>query len=284
VADIDPDRMAQLMVGDASVGAASRPPPRATGPVRLRVESLTVPGDRGLPAVENVDLTVHAGEIVGVAGVSGNGQRELADAIAGLREISSGAVWVANTDVTRRAPKQRFAAGLAYVPEDRLGVGLAPSLSVVDNAVLRDYPRLTRGPMLLAERCRTFARSLVERFGVKVGDESARIAALSGGNLQRLLLGRELSGRPQVVVAAQPTRGIDVQGVRAIQQLLVDQRSAEVGVLLISEDLEELMTLSDRLVVMSEGHIVGEFDPDHCTRADVGAAMAGRSVEEARSS
>ncbi|MGI9601080.1 MAG: ABC transporter ATP-binding protein [Acidimicrobiales bacterium] len=277
VADIDPMRMAELMVGDASASEAERPPPREPGTEVLAVRDLVVMSDRGLPAVSNVSLGVRSGEIVGIAGVSGNGQRELADAIAGLRLIASGSVRVGDVDVTTKAPKRRFAEGLAYVPEDRLGVGLAPALSVVDNAVLRQYRELSSGPVLLIDRCRAFAVSLIERFGVKVGDSDARIGALSGGNLQRLLLGRELSGKPSVVVAAQPTRGLDVQGVRAIQQLLVDQRDDGVGVLLISEDLEELLTLSDRLLVMSEGHVVAEFDPERCTRTEVGEAMAGAS-------
>ncbi len=279
VADIDPTGMAELMVGDATASEAQRPPKREPGEIVLTVDGVTVMGDRGLPAVTDVSFTVRTGEIIGIAGVSGNGQRELADAIAGLRMADSGTVTVDDTDVTALPPKKRFGAGLAYVPEDRLGVGLAPALSVIDNSVMRQYRDLASGPMLVFDRCRSFCRSLVERFGVKVGDETAHVGALSGGNLQRLLLGRELSGEPDVVVAAQPTRGLDVQGVRAVQQLLVDQRDAGVGVLLISEDLEELLTLSDRLLVMSEGHVVAEFDPDHCTRAEVGEAMAGAVIQ-----
>jgi simple sugar transport system ATP-binding protein len=279
VADIDPNGLAELMVGDASASDAQRPPKHETGEVVLSVRDLTVLGDRGIAAVAGVGLEVRTGEIIGIAGVSGNGQRELADAIAGLRPAESGTVAVGGTDVTHAPPKKRFRAGLAYVPEDRLGVGLAPHLSVIDNSVLRQYRDLATGPMLVFDRCREFCRSLVERFGVKVGDENAHVGALSGGNLQRLLLGRELSGEPDVVVAAQPTRGLDVQGVRAVQQLLVDQRDAGVGVLLISEDLEELLTLSDRLLVMSDGRVVAEFDPDACTRAEVGEAMAGAVLQ-----
>ena len=204
---LDPMRMAELMVGDASASQAERPPSAQIGDVRLRVHDVHVLGDRGLPAVSGVELEVRGGEIVGIAGVSGNGQRELADAIAGLRPLVTGTVEVAGVDVTSSPPRRRFRAGLAYVPEDRLGVGLASGLSVVDNAVLRHYREISWGPMLVIERCRAFCRSLIERFGVKVGDASARVGALSGGNLQRLLLGRELSGEPGVVVAAQPTRG-----------------------------------------------------------------------------
>ncbi|MDH3707448.1 MAG: ABC transporter ATP-binding protein, partial [Acidimicrobiia bacterium] len=244
VADIDPTRMAELMMGDASATEAERPPPQEPGDEILAVEGLTVLSDRGLPAVDDVSVSVRAGEIVGIAGVSGNGQRELADAIAGMRMAAAGTVTVAGRDLTAAPPKRRFAKGLAYVPEDRLGVGLAPALSVIDNAVMRQYRDLSSGPVLLFDRCREFAHSLIERFNVKVGDEDAHVGTLSGGNLQRLLLGRELTGQPSVVVAAQPTRGLDVQGVRAIQQQLVDQRAAGVGVLLISEDLEELLTLS----------------------------------------
>ncbi len=271
---IDPGRMAELMVGNAEASVAERPVAQASGDVLLEVADLTVIGDRGLPAVESASLTVSAGEIVGIAGVSGNGQRELADAIAGLRPVTAGRVLLCGNDLTAAPPRARFAAGLAYVPEDRLGVGLSPQLSVTDNAILRSYRELSRGPMLLRDRCRAFGRTLIQRFEVKVGDERGKIAALSGGNLQRLLLGRELSARPKVIVAAQPTRGLDVAGVRAIQAHIVEQRAGQAGILMISEDLDELLTLADRLLVMSDGQVVAEFDPTTCTRAEVGAAMA----------
>ncbi len=275
VREIEPTRMAELMVGDAGASVAERPAPHPVGKPVLELRGVNALGSRGLPALIDADLTVNEGEIVGIAGVSGNGQRELADVVAGLTPTTSGSIVLAGVDVAGRPPRVRFKAGLAYIPEDRLGVGLAPALSVVDNAILRSYRAHRRGPLLAVERCKRFCEGLVEKFGVKVGNVDDRIGSLSGGNLQRLLLGRELSGEPRLVLAAQPTRGLDVQGVRAIQQLLVDQRDADTGVLLISEDLDELLTLADRLFVMSEGRLLAEFDPTTATRAEIGAAMAG---------
>ncbi len=275
IAEVDAAQIAALMVGDdvapAPAAGAARPP----GDVVLAVDGVSVIDSRGLTAVDNVSFEVRSGEIVGIAGVAGNGQRPLADAIAGLEPLIGGTVTLMGADVTRAAPRARFRAGLAYVPEDRLGVGLAPKLPVTENAVMRAYPHLRRGPFLSWDRARAFCTTIIENFGVKVGRVDLPLASLSGGNLQRLLLGRELTGDPAVVVASQPTRGLDVAGVRAIQSLLVDQRDAGTGVLMISEDLDELLALSDRILVMAEGRIAGEFDPAAATRAQIGAAMVG---------
>jgi len=177
--------------------------------------------------------------------------------------------------VTKAAPRKRNAAGLSYVPEDRLGVGLAPRLNVIENAMMRNYRDLTSGVLIDRDQALEHAEGLVEEYGVSVGQIEAPMAALSGGNLQRLLVGRELDTEPSVLIAAQPTRGLDVQGVAAIQRILLEHSGSGVGILLISEDLDELFALSDRLLVMHEGSVVGEFDPDIATRTEVGAAMAG---------
>ncbi|WP_420639065.1 ABC transporter ATP-binding protein [Candidatus Poriferisocius sp.] len=273
----DRGELAELMVGSTTGGYVDRPPPAEAGPEVLALSGVHALSDRGLPALRDVDLTVRSGEIVGIAGVSGNGQKELAEVIAGLRQPTEGGVALRHDDITRASPGARYRLGLAYVPEDRLGVGLAPKMSVVDNAVVRSYLAQRRGIMLVMAQCLQFCRALVERFGVRVGRLNDPIAGLSGGNLQRLLLGRELAEEPAVLVAAQPTRGLDVQGVAAIQSHLVAQRADGVGVLLISEDLDELLALSDRLLVMYEGRVVAELDPDDTTRGQVGAAMAGQA-------
>ena len=176
-------------------------------------------------------------------------------------------------DITAVSPHRRFQSGLAYIPEDRLGVGLAPRLSVTDNAILRVYRQQRRGPFIVAEKALSYCTDIVNRFGVRAGDLGGPIAALSGGNLQRLLVGRELDGKPSVVVASQPTRGLDVQGVKAIQDLLLDQRNSGAAVMMISEDLDELLTLTDRLLVLEGGIIRGEFDPRTASRHEIGMAM-----------
>jgi simple sugar transport system ATP-binding protein len=274
VSETDSSALAGLMVGSAPV-ISQRPPPVVAGGPKLEVVGLGCLDDRGLQALHGVDLTVHAGEIVGIAGVAGNGQRELAQAIAGLRPTTGGTVHMDGMDLTAATPRQRFGAGLGYIPEDRMGVGLAPRLSVTDNAILRTYSTHRRGPFLDHEAAVAHCRDLVERFAVRTGPLDQPIAGLSGGNLQRLLVGRELSGRPRVVVAAQPTRGLDVQGVKAIQDLLVAERGAGVAILLISEDLDELLTLTDRLLVMHGGRVVAEFDPELAGRHEIGEAMVG---------
>ncbi len=278
ISEVDSTRLAELMVGDSDKSTeANAERTTEMGEVVLAVEDLSVVDTRGLKAVDGVSLEVHAGEIVGIAGVAGNGQRQLTDAIAGLNDYQTGTIALMGDDLTTASPRARFRAGLAYVPEDRLGVGLAPKLPITENAVMRDYKKMSRGPILLWEKAKAFSAQLISEFEVKIGRVEDRLATLSGGNLQRLLLGRELSGSPSVVVASQPTRGLDVHGVAAIQRLIIEQRDQGTGVLMVSEDLDELLVLSDRILVMSEGQVAGEFDPKVATRAEIGAAMAGVS-------
>ena len=272
MASTDQGELAQLMVG-TSASVAARPEPVPPGPPLLELRGLTALGDRGLEAFSNLTFQVHSAEIVGIAGVAGNGQRELADVIAGLRPSTAGSLLMGGAEITSASPQLRFKSGLAYIPEDRLGVGLAPRLSITDNAILRVYRQQRRGPFILAERALSYCKDIVNRFGVRSGDLDGPIAALSGGNLQRLLVGRELDGQPSVVVASQPTRGLDVQGVKAIQELLIEQRNSGAAVIMISEDLDELLAIADRLLVMEGGVIRGEFDPRTASRHEVGIAM-----------
>jgi general nucleoside transport system ATP-binding protein len=277
IAEVDAGELASLMVGEVEAApAAARV--GVTGEISMSIEGLTVHDSRGLTAVDDVTLEVRAGEIVGIAGVAGNGQRALADAIAGLEPVTSGTIRVMGQDVTTAPPQDRFAAGLAYVPEDRLGVGLAPKLPVAENAVMRAYRTLRRGPFLNWPAARDLSDQIVRDFEVKIARRDLPLASLSGGNLQRLLLGRELAGQPDVVVASQPTRGLDVAGVRAIQRLLLAQRDLGTGVLMVSEDLDELLALADRIAVMVEGRIVAEFDARDASRTEIGEAMMGSTV------
>lgn len=264
--------LARLMVG-ASPTTLDRPAAATVGVPLLELKELSARGDRGIDAFFDISFQIHSGEIVGIAGVAGNGQRELADVIAGLRPPTRGSVIMNDADMTTASPRQRFLSGLGYIPEDRLGVGLAPRLSITDNAILRVYRQQRRGPFIVAAKALSYCKDIVERFRVRASDLDGPIAALSGGNLQRLLVGRELDSQPSVVVAAQPTRGLDVQGVKAIQDLLLERRNAGAAVLMISEDLDELLALTDRLLVMEGGTIRGEFDPRTASRQEVGLAM-----------
>ena len=282
MATTDSDELAHHMVG-TSPAIATRPEAATPGRPLLELRNLSADGDRGVCAFSDVNFNINSGEIVGVAGVAGNGQRELADVIAGLRSPSKGTLMMDGTDITAASPRRRFQSGLAYIPEDRLGVGLAPRLSITDNAILRVYRQQRRGLFILAEKAMAYCSEIVSRFGVRSGDLNGPIATLSGGNLQRLLVGRELDGEPSVVVASQPTRGLDVQGVKAIQDLLLDQRNRGAAVLMISEDLDELLTLTDRLLVMEGGIIRAEFDPGTASRHEVGMAMLSYAQVTAQS-
>jgi len=240
------------------------------GEARLTVTGLEVRGDRGLPAVRGASLKVHGGEILGIAGVAGNGQRELAEAIAGLRRTTAGTVAIGGR--------------LAFIPEDRLGMGLVPNLDVCDNAILRAYRRapVAQGGLLSRKGLRDFAYSLTRRFDVRAAGLGVPVKLLSGGNQQKLLVGRELAEDPSVIVASQPVRGLDVAATEAVHSLLLKARQDGTAILLISEDLDELMSLSDRIAVLFEGRIMGVVDakPEH--RDAIGLMMAGRqpSAEE----
>ncbi len=274
VADLNADRLAELMVGEATAVSQRRVRTSKVGGTTLEVDHLNVIDLHGRQIVNDVSFSIAAGEVVGIAGVAGNGQRPLADAIAGLTPCD-GSITMLGQDLAAASPSERHRRGLAYVPEDRIGVGLAPRLNVRENAIMRAYRVLCSGPIIDRDAAAAHAESLVHKFNVKVAKMASPIAGLSGGNLQRLLVGREVAGQPTVLIAAQPTRGLDVQGVAAIQEVLLAQAEAGVAVLLISEDLAELLALSDRLLVMHEGEIVAELDPDTTTRAKVGVAMTG---------
>jgi ABC-type uncharacterized transport system ATPase subunit len=277
-ADASSRELAALMVG-REVDLARRIP-RAAPPredVALELESLSVRGDRGEQAVREVTLSVKIGEIVGVAGVAGNGQRELAEAITGMRPASHGTVNVAGRKLRAGDPRTAIAAGVAHVPEDRLGTGVAPSLSISENSVLKSYRSraISHGPLLRWRAILQNAVDLIRRYGVATPGPHLRARDLSGGNLQKLVLGREFSGKPKVLIAASPTRGLDVGAIETVHAYLREAAAGTVAVLLISEDLDEILALADRVVVMYEGRFTGEFDPTEATVAEIGLAMAG---------
>jgi simple sugar transport system ATP-binding protein len=247
------------------------------GDVLLRVDGLTAAGDRGFDAVRDVSLDVRAGEVLGVAGVAGNGQRELAEALTGLRPLTAGAITVDGRRLRGGDPREAIAAGVAHVPEDRLHTGVAPSLSIASNVVLKSYRGggVTRGPFLLLGRIRERAVELIERYDVRGGGPRLPARVLSGGNLQKVVLGREFSGRPKVLVVAAPTRGLDVGAIETVHEYLRRAAADGVAVLLISEDLDEVRVLADRIVVMYEGAIVGERDAQTATTDELGLLMAG---------
>ena len=274
--DATPRSLASLMVG-REIELGRRDGEREVGETCLELQGVCADGDRGLAAVKDVSLTVRRGEIVAVAGVAGNGQRELAEAIAGMRPRTAGTVRVAGRRLKGGDAREAIGAGIAYVPEDRLGTGLAPGLSVADNVVLKSYrkPPASRGPLLLVRKIRELAEALMQRYDVRASGPDMPARQLSGGNLQKVVLAREFSGDPVVLVAASPTRGLDVAGIEVVHAYLRDAAERGVGVLLISEDLDEIRALADRIAVMYEGAVVGERDAATATVEELGLLMAG---------
>src|SRR5512135_2379552 len=249
--------LAQMMVGREIKPLA--PQPLNPGEVKLRLDALHAMGDRGTEALRGVNLDVRAGEIVGLAGVSGNGQRELAECLAGLRKLTQGLVMIAGHDLTHESLRERIESGLAYVPEERMRDGAIREFSVEENLFLRDIdnPKFTRGIFLNFPEMDAHARQLVSKFSVKTPRLDTPIKNLSGGNIQKLIMARELSRQPKVLIAAQPTRGVDIGSTEYIHQRLLAQRDAGTAILLISEDLDEILALSDRIAVIYEGRIMG---------------------------
>ena len=277
----DPATLARMMVGrDLSPVGRTK---TTAGEAALSLRGLSADGDRGIEALRDVDLEVRESQIVGVAGVAGNGQRELAEVITGLRRSSRGQIFLGGVDVTRSSTLQRIKLGLGFVPEDRMRTGMAGGLPLTANLALKAYrqPPLSKGPVVSKRAVEERARSLEKQFDIRGVRWAMPTSLLSGGNIQRAILARELSAGPRVLVAAAPTRGLDVAAIDAIRQILLDERDAGTAILMISEDLEEILDLSDEIVVLYEGRIMGRLDPDDASPEVLGMLMAGRAVEAA---
>ena len=252
------------------------------GAPALEVEGLTVNG-AGKPLVDHVGFEVRAGEIVGIAGVAGNGQTELIEALTGLRVPDGGRIEIAGRDVTTFDVARRRAAGLAYIPEDRAATGTARQASAADNLAMgfhRDPP-LARGLLLDRRALAHRARELIARFGVRIASEAAPVSSLSGGNLQKIVVARELTHAAPLLIAEQPTRGVDVGAIEFIHERLVAERDKGRAMLLVSAELAEIMALSDRILVMFEGRILAEIPGDQADEETLGLFMAGRVKEAA---
>lgn len=276
------EALARLMVGREvlfRLEKAARP----AGEVVLRVEGLEALSDKGLPALKGVTFEVHEGEILGVAGVAGNGQRELAEVITGLRPATAGRVQVRGQDMTNQSPDRIIAIGVSHVPEDRLGMGLVPNLAVSDNLALKGYrsPPLARGPFLVRQAIREFAERLIALFDIATPSPATQVKLLSGGNLQKTILAREITAGRGLMVAVHPTHGLDVGATETVRRTLLEQRDRGAAILLISEDLDELLAISDRIAVMYEGQIMGVVDTDQADVEGLGLMMAGEVKRKA---
>jgi simple sugar transport system ATP-binding protein len=257
-------------------------PAKQEGDVLLEVDDLHVLDDRGLPAVKGVSLSVRAGEIVGVAGVDGNGQSELIEALTGLRKRESGRVVIAGREVERPTARRMLDAGLGHIPEDRQRRGLVLEFTIAENTQLHDYdrPPMSRFGWIFPRRFIDLARRLIEEFDVRGGGPTTRASALSGGNQQKVVVAREISRDPKVLIAAQPTRGLDVGAIEYLHRRLVEERDEGRAILLVSLELDEILSLSDRILVLYEGEIVGEHGLDASEEA-IGMEMLGAKREDA---
>jgi ABC-type uncharacterized transport system ATPase subunit len=270
--------LARLMIG-RDLPRQPAPTPREPGAPVLRLEAVEADDERGLPALSGVDLEVHEGEILGIAGVAGNGQRALAEVVVGLRDVRAGRVLFDGKDISRWGVRRRIEAGIGYCPEDRLRFGVAPALSVQENLIAKSYDRAPVGGRFFLDQggARRHAEALAERFDIRTADLDAPVSSLSGGNLQKVVLARELSANPRLLVAAQPTRGLDLGAAEAMRRLLIEQREAGRAVLVISEELDELVLLSDRIAVIYNGRITGTFPAHRADEEEIGLLMAGRA-------
>ena len=271
--EVSDKHLIELMMGE--IKTVSFKKDNLKGETKLEVQNISLINNDEVNVLKDISLNIKSGEILGVAGVSGNGQVELANVICGIQQEFNGKVLINSNDVSGKGVKSRKKLNLSYIPENRLGVGLAPGVSVLDNSAIREYFKASYGPHLSKGKMLNYLNDLIKQFSIKAPDVKAEISTLSGGNMQKLLMGRELISNPEVIVAAQPTRGLDVSAVESIHKLIINQRDEGSAVLLISEDLDELFKLSDRIIVLYEGRIIKEVDIESANIESLGLAMAG---------
>lgn len=272
--------LAQLMVGRRVIFTVEKQP-REPGDVVLRLDKVSAENDKGLPALKEISLEVRSGEILGIAGVSGNGQSELAEVVTGLR-VCRGRVTVNGQEVSNQPPITAIRQGVAHIPEDRTRVGTAPNLSITENSIMKNYRQepIGNGWSINFTNARSYARGLKDKYSILAPGVRTLARKLSGGNLQKVILAREISTQPRLMVAVQPTRGLDVGAIEAIQKLLLEQRDAGTAILLISEELEELIALSDRVTVLYNGLIMGTVPAHPNYIEQIGLMMTGTLINQ----
>lgn len=269
--------LAQLMVGrEISMGRRNtKNTTRAE--VVLKARDISVLNDKKLKAVEGLSFDLYAGEILGVAGVSGNGQKELMEALAGLRRLEGGQISINGKDCTNASVRQRIQMGEAFIPEDRYGFALVKTMTVTENASFKCYrnPSFCRHGVIHYKKLEEQAKRFIEDFHIKVGGTKSLVQSMSGGNAQKLILARETAEQPSVILASYPVRGLDIQATESIHKILVEEKNRGAGVLLVSEDLDEIFQLSDRVAVMYEGKFMGILPVEQVDLKQIGMAMAG---------
>ncbi len=274
------DELVKLVVGESIraepiVSEDFSPGNSVRRPEVLSVKDLTVVNDAGGIAVRGVSLDINSGEVVGIAGVSGNGQKELSEALAGLRKVKGGKILICGLDVTNRGPGDRVRAGFAYIPEERLRYGVIGEMNVAENFMLKNHKSFSKYGLILEKDVVESVEEGIKAFNIVTRGPSEKVKALSGGNIQKLIVARELRSNPKVILAHNPTLGLDLKSAVLVRELLIKARSNGSGILLISEDLDEVLTLSDRVVVMYRGSIVYETSRTTASRDVLERAMLG---------
>lgn len=269
--------MAKLMVGrEISMGRRNTTD-TTTDRELLRVENLTVLNDKKLEAVRKLSFSLYAGEILGIAGVSGNGQKELMEALSGLRAAAGGTITFKEKNITKTTVRQRISDGLAFIPEDRYGFALVRELSVAENASIKSYrlPEFSKGGIVDYKKLNKQAEEFIDKFEIKVGGTKSLVQSMSGGNAQKLILARETASKPDVILASYPVRGLDIKATESIHKILVNEKNRGAGVLLVSEDFDEIFQLCDRVAVMYEGKFMGIVPISRVNLETIGLAMSG---------
>jgi len=274
------EELAEMMIG-RKVVANQYDKKSIVGSTILEIENLCVNDDKGLEAVKNVSLQISKGEILGIAGVAGNGQRELAEAVAGLRRVKHGRIVLDGEEITNIGVKKVIEKGVAYIPEDRISMGIVSDLNIAENIILRKYryKPYSNNLFLNFKFINSFSAELIDKFNIVTSSINTPVKLLSGGNIQKLILARELSGNPKLIVAVNPTAGLDIGATDYVRRKLIEMRNNGKAILLVSEDLEEVISLSDRIVVMYGGRITGILRPEDVSIEKIGLLMTGGGSE-----
>jgi len=274
--------LARMMVGREVLLRVKKDTIQRGKPV-FEAKDISVSDVNGLAAISHVSFDVHEGEIVGIAGVSGNGQTELVEVISGMRPLDGGKIFLNGKDITHADVRERRDAGMAHIPEDRMKVGLNLQTNLDENLIISRYNQseFSKFGFLLGKSINKFAETVVKSFSIAAAKPGEDISMLSGGNLQKVVVGRELSGDPSLIIANQPTRGLDVGSIEFVHKTLIEERDKKAAILLVSVELDEIMSLSDRILVLYRGEIQGELDAKTATEEEIGILMAGGKLEQA---
>ncbi|PLX93891.1 MAG: ABC transporter ATP-binding protein [Desulfuromonas sp.] len=272
----DENRLASLMIGTDQIPEWQKNL-QMSEEIVLEIQGLSVRNDRGLSDLDSFDLKLKKGEILGIAGVAGNGQKALAEVLTGLKSASQGRIMAKDKDITHSDAKKAYIAGIAHIPEDRKSIGIAPDMSVDENLIMKSFRNGAFSHWIFQDKkaIRRNAAEKIDQFAIKTGPDGSPVRYLSGGNIQKVIIARELSEKPAVLVALYPTRGLDIGSAEYVHKVIADGADRGMSTILIAEDLDELLKLSDRIAVMFRGQLVGYVDPRNTTREEIGLMMSG---------